>query len=129
MGEVTRDRKEIVREIWRVYEREGEEAGLEALLECCHPDAVFELYTAGDVVLKGADEMRDFLRRRAEEGAIIEARVHRIAEEGDTVIVRGGIRVRRPGRLADAQVCWRYTFDGDRIASTRYRPLESADAA
>jgi ketosteroid isomerase-like protein len=120
---------ETVREIWRVYERQGEEAGLEALLECCHPDAVFELYTGDGLVLRGADEMREFLRKRADSGATIEARPHHIVADGDSVVVRGGIRVRRPGQLLDAQVSWRYTFDGDSISATRYGPLESAGAA
>jgi ketosteroid isomerase-like protein len=126
---VTRDRMETVREIWRVYERKGEEAGLEALLECCHPDAVFDLYTGDGSVLRGADEMREFLRKRADGGATIEARAHHMVEDGESVVVRGGIRVRRPGQLAETQVCWRYTFDGDRISATRYVPLEGAGAA
>ena len=110
-----------VRELWTVYEREGHEAGVEALLEMCHDDAEFRFYAMDGKVLRGGNELRAFYR---DANADVSASPYSFEEDGDTVVVTGWVRVvRAGGALADAQVRWEYVFREGKIAELYYAPL------
>jgi hypothetical protein len=113
-----------VKELWRVYEREGHDAGVEALIAIAHPDAEFRFYATGDEVLHGADELRAFYRNGTMEGVEVRAAAYEYSTGEDTVTVSGWVRLARErGGLADAQVRWIYEFEGSRVRRMIYAPL------
>ena len=77
-----------VKELWRVYEEEGHDAGVDALLASCHEDAEFRFYAAEGKVLH-ANELRAFYRQQRASGASVEASPYEIREEGNSVVVTG----------------------------------------
>jgi ketosteroid isomerase-like protein len=118
---------EAVKAIWNAYERQGEKAGMEALIAASADDVEFRPYGAGGETLDGADALRDHVRRTAEEGGRVDAGVYDFLPDGDLVVVRGWVRITRPGGgLADAQVQWTYTFRDGKIASAVYEPASVA---
>jgi hypothetical protein len=113
-----------VKELWRVYEREGHDAGVEALIAIAHPDAEFRFYATGDEVLHGADELRAFYKNGKMEGVEVRAAAYEYSTGEDTVTVSGWVRLARErGGLADAQVRWIYEFEGHRVRRMIYAPL------
>ena len=127
LGPFSSHNLETVKAIWRAYEREGQEAGMEALIAASADDVEFRPYGAGDEILKGPDELRAYFARTAADGARIEAGVYDFVPSGDAVVVHGWVRVTRPdGALADAQVQWAYTFRDGKVASAAYEPASVA---
>jgi hypothetical protein len=113
-----------VKELWRVYEREGHDAGVEALIAIAHPDAEFRFYATGDQVLHGADELRAFYKNGKMTGVEVRAAAYEYSTGEDTVTVSGWVRLARErGGLADAQVRWIYEFEDDRVKRMIYAPL------
>jgi ketosteroid isomerase-like protein len=121
-----------VKRLWRVYEQEGHDAAVDAMLDVCHDDAEFRLYAAEGRVLHTGD-LRAFYRERRAAGKSVEAAPYNVREEGDTVVATGWVRVsRETGSLADAQVRWIYTFRDGLIEKLEYGPLvpsATADSA
>jgi ketosteroid isomerase-like protein len=116
-----------VKEIWRVYEEDGHDAGVDALLAYCREGAEFRFYAAEGRVLHGGAELRAFYRDKRAAGASVEASPYEVREEGDSVVVTGWVRVgRETGSLADAQVRWVYTFRDGKIETVEYEPLIQA---
>ena len=110
-----------------MYEREGQEAGMEALIEASDEAVEFRPYGADGATLRGVDELRAFYARIASEGGKVEAKAYSFSESGNAVIVEGWVRVTRAGgRLADAQVRWAYTFRDGKIISAAYEPTPVA---
>ena len=105
-----------VQAIWRAYERGGQAAGMEAMIEASAPDAEYRLGPEGKP-LHGPDQLRSFAAEEAAEGRTIEAGAYDFVESGDTVTVTGWLRVTRSdGGLSDSQVRWRYKFrDGQLV--------------
>jgi hypothetical protein len=119
----------VVKEIWSVFERDGLIASTEALLARCHADAELRPYSAEGRTLRGADEVREFIASQTAAGASWHAIPWTFEERGDTVVVTGSLRVHRPdGSIADAQLRWRFTFRGDRIARAEHAPLTAGPA-
>jgi hypothetical protein len=113
-----------VKELWKVYDRQGHDAGVEALIAISHPDAEFQFYATGDDVLHGPDELRAFYKSGEMAGVTVRAAAYEYAADEDTVTVSGWVRVAREGGgLADAQVRWIYEFEGDRVRRMIYAPL------
>jgi ketosteroid isomerase-like protein len=113
-----------VKELWGVYERQGHDAGVEALIAVSHPDAEFRFYATGDEVLHGADELRSFYRNGRMEGVTVRAAAYDYSDDGDTICVSGWVRVNRDGgSLADAQVRWIYEFEDGKVRRMVYAPL------
>jgi hypothetical protein len=118
---------ETVKAVWQVYEREGQEAGMEALIEASDEAVEFRPYGAGDAVLRGAEELRAFYARTANEGAKVEAKAYEFGERDGAVVVEGWVRVTRAGGgLADAQVRWVYTFRDGKITRAVSEPASVA---
>src|SRR3954467_2280961 len=102
LAEVDSPSMRTVKQLWRVYDEEGHDAGIDALLASCHEDAEFRFYAAEGKVLPG-DELRAFYREQRAAGASVEASPYEFREEGSSVVVTGWIRVgRESGSLADA---------------------------
>ena len=113
-----------VKDLWRVYERQGHDAGIDALLAIAHPDAEFRFFATEGKVLRGGDELRDFYRNGRTEGVSVKAAAYDYSDDGDTISVSGWVRVNRDGgSLADAQVRWIYEFEGGRVRRMTYAPL------
>lgn len=118
---------DAVKEIWAVLERDGAAASTETLLAHCHEDAELRPYSAEGRTLRGVTEIREFVEDRAAAGGSIHATPWRFEERGQQVVVTGSLRVQRPdGSIADAQLRWCYTFQGDLIAHAEFAPLTAS---
>ena len=127
MGRFAKSNLEIVKAIWQVYDNEGQEAGMEALIAASTDDVEFRPYGAGGECLKGPEALREYYARTAAEGSRVEAGVYEFGRDGDAVVVHGWVRITRPeGGLADAQVQWTYTFRDGKVASAAYEPASVA---
>lgn len=105
----------LLRQCWERYEHDGQAAGEEALFEIAHPDITFRLQAAGDREIHGLDELRAHLKALAERSTVVEARAFEIRAEGEEVHVRAGLRVKRPEGIADDQIIYVYSFEGDLV--------------
>ncbi len=116
----TRPDLEAVKRAYDVMARADVVAGIDELLKVCHEDVEMRAYAAkavaaagvgGQELLCGRDEIRAFFRDSADSGFAVAIRTRGFAVEGDTVVVRGTIRVARPdSSFAEANVCWNYQF-------------------
>jgi hypothetical protein len=114
----------IVKEVWEVLEHDGLLASLERMLEHAHDDIELRPYMAEGHVLRGVEEIREFMREELASGATIQASPWSFEEDGDTVVVSGSVRVqRRDASIADAQLRWTYTFRDGRVAAASSAPL------
>jgi SnoaL-like protein len=115
---------EAIKNLWRVYEQDGHDAGVDAMLAISEEDAAFRFYATEGRLLHGADELRAFYREEAASGTSVRAAPYHYSEEGDLITVFGWVRVlREGGSLADAQVRWTYKFRNGKIATVEYGPL------
>jgi SnoaL-like domain len=114
----------MVKGFWEVFETDGLLASMERMLEHAHEDVELSPYMADGRVLRGADEVREFMREELAAGATLHASPWNFEEVGDTVIVSGSVRVqRRDASIADAQIRWTYTFRDGRLAAASSAPL------
>jgi hypothetical protein len=110
-------RMRTVKELWTRFEEEGLEASTEAQLEHSSDDIEVHPFTAGRT-LHGADEVREYLGQRKDEGVTLDSNAWSFEEKDDKVIVSASVRVHRPdGSLADAQVQWVYGFSDDDLVN------------
>jgi hypothetical protein len=115
---------QAIKDLWRVYEQDGHDAGVDAMLAICEKNAEFSFYATEGRVLHGADELRTFYREEAASGTSVRAAPYHYGEDGDMVTVFGWVRVlREGGSLADAQVRWTYKFKEGKIRAVEYGPL------
>ncbi|MFL5516076.1 MAG: nuclear transport factor 2 family protein [Gemmatimonadales bacterium] len=113
-----------VKDMWRVYERQGHDAGVDALIDVSHDNAEYRFYATGEEVLHGAEELRAFYRRERTEGMSVRAAAYDYSDDGDTIYVSGWVRVAREGSgHADAQVRWIYEFENGLVKRMIYAPL------
>ena len=104
--------------------------GIDELLKVCHDDVEMRPYAAkagagagGHELLRGHEEIRAFFRDSAEVGFSINVRTRGFAVEGDTVVVRGSIRVTRPeGSFAETSARWNYRFRDGLVDSNSWEP-------
>ncbi len=109
-----------VKRAYEMIARAGVVAGIEELLKVCHDDVEMRAYAAkaiagagedGRDLLRGRGEIREFFRDSAENGFEVAIRTRGFEVEGDTVVVRGTIRVARPdGSFAETSARWIYRF-------------------
>jgi ketosteroid isomerase-like protein len=117
----------VVKQIYDTLEEEGVEAGIDRMLSHAHPDFEFRPYVAGGRALRGADEVRAFFRKQLEAGTTLTLRPSSFEEHGDTVVVRGSLRVARPGGgLAESQITWTYRFREGRLAEAYWSPRQGS---
>jgi ketosteroid isomerase-like protein len=122
---------EAVRRAYELIHRAGVVAGVEELLKVCHEDVEMHAYAAhtassisgGDDVLRGHDEVIGFFRRAEEAGFEIALRTKGFESAGDSVLVRGSIRVTRPdGSFAETSVRWTYRFRDGLVEQISWEP-------
>jgi ketosteroid isomerase-like protein len=121
--------------IQRVYDRiaaEGAFAGVEELLTFCHEDVEMRSYagsgpgSAGggqQELLRGAEEIREFFRTSIESGSKPQPRAKVFQVVGDSVVVRGSIRLTRPdGSFAETKLSWTYHFRDGLVDEINWEP-------
>jgi ketosteroid isomerase-like protein len=116
----TRPDLRAVQRAYEMIDRADVVAGVEELLKVCHDDVEMRAYAAkavaaagvgGHELLRGKDEIRAFFRDAADTGFAVSIRTRGFAVEGDSVVVRGSIRVARPdGSFAETNARWNYRF-------------------
>lgn len=121
--------------IRRLYDRladDGALAGLDELLTFAHEEIEMRPYTAtgpgsaGDgqrEVLRGPEEIREFFCTSFESGFKPQLRAKAFDVVGDSVIVRGQIRLTRPdGSFAETKVSWTYHFRDGLVDEINWEP-------
>jgi ketosteroid isomerase-like protein len=121
--------------IQRVYDRiaaEGAFAGVEDLLTFCHEDVEMRPYAAAGPssagggqyeLLRGPEEIREFFRTSIESGFKPQPRAKSFQVVGDSVVVRGSIRLTRPdGSFAETKVSWTYHFRDGLVDEIGWEP-------
>jgi ketosteroid isomerase-like protein len=109
-----------VQNVWRVQESSGTLAAIDELMRLSHEDVELRSYVAHaaaspgnrDVnVMRGSEEIMAFYRTADEEGVSARARAKSFEVEGDSVVVRGTVRVVRPdGSFAESKLRFIYHF-------------------
>ncbi len=117
----------MIREAFEVSESEGFMAGLEALLKFAREDCEFRPYIASGHIISGHDAIRAFYGAAMTAGTDMRLRATSFHEDGDSVIVRGSMRVGRPsGGFSESQITWSYTFRDGRLAEASWSPRGAA---
>ena len=121
--------------IQRVYERiaaGGAIAGIEELLTISHEDIEMRPYTATGPssagggqreLLRGPEEIREFFQTSIESGFKPQLRAKAFDVVGDSVVVRGSIRLTRPdGSFAETKVSWTFHFRDGLVDEISWEP-------
>jgi ketosteroid isomerase-like protein len=121
--------------IQRVYDRiaaEGALAGIEELLTFSHEDVEMRPYAGSgssspgggqQELLRGAEEIREFFRTTIESGFKPQPRAKALQVVGDSVVVRGSIRLTRPdGSFAETKISWTYHFRDGLVDEIGWEP-------
>lgn len=121
--------------IQRVYDRiasDGALAGIEELLTFTHEDIEMRPYVAAGPgspgggqqgVLRGPDEIREFFRTSIESGYKPQLRAKAFQVAGESVVVRGSIRLIRPdGSFAETKLSWTYHFRDGLVDDVGWEP-------
>jgi ketosteroid isomerase-like protein len=115
-----------IKAAFRAYADEGIEAGLETLLEIAHEDCEFRPYIAAGDVIRGHDEIRAYYQQALAAGTDMKARPSSFEEVGDSVVVKGSMRVVRPGGgFSESQISWAYRFRDGRLTEAGWAPPAS----
>ena len=110
----------LIRRLFEQLEKNDLAHAAEELIAHSAEDVVFEPHAAHGELIRGHDGLREFWSRFAGEGLQLRAGAYSITEEGDSVVVSGGVRTIDEGRLADTQSRWVYRFnDEDKVVSAR----------
>jgi len=117
------DAVDIVRTVWRTYERQGLAAALSVL-----PVEVECVAEEGES-LRGREAIREHLKRLRETRVEYEPRAHRFERHGEHVIVSGALRRVSPEGLADRTFYWTYHLhDGEIVRIEGFGSREAAVA-
>lgn len=121
--------------IRRVYELGAAEdalAGIEELLTFCHEDVEFRPYAGAGPstfgagrheLLQGREAVRDFFQTSLQSGYRPQPRARSFEVTGDSVIVRGSIRLTRPdGSFAETKLSWTYHFRDGLVDEVAWEP-------
>ena len=121
--------------IRRVYDRiaaDGAFAGVEELFTFCHEGVEMRTYVGSGPasagggqreLLRGPEEIRDFFRTSIESGFKPQPRAKAFQVVGESVVVRGSIRVTRPdGSFAETKLSWIYHFRDGLVDDVNWEP-------
>jgi ketosteroid isomerase-like protein len=127
---------EAVKAAYARIDTHGVVSGIEQLLTVCHPDVEMRPYAAQVAgspggsepeVLRGHDEVLAFFRGAHDQGFELTLRTREFAVEGDSLVVRGSIRVNRPdGSFAETSVSWNYHFRDGLVDEISWEPRAGA---
>ncbi len=121
-----------IQKVWEIFEASGPVAATEELMKISHENVEIRSYVARGVakpgedepeLVRGREEVVAFVRKATGEGVSIKARARAFELEGDTVVVRGSARVRRPdGSFAEAKLRWTYRFRDGLVDEINWQP-------
>jgi ketosteroid isomerase-like protein len=112
-----------VKELYRSMQEDGLRQGGEYLADHVSDDARVRLYTTGQRVLHGREEVRGFFADAEGAGTRVVLRPREFLDEGDDVIVIGSARVQRSeGGFAETQVRWTWRFREGLISEADWEP-------
>ena len=121
-----------IQTVWETLESSGQLAATEQLMAISHENVELHSYLARgaarpgeaeDEVIHGREQVMAFLRRTTDAGVSIRARARSFEVEGDSVVVRGSIRVVRPdGSFAETKLRWSYRFRDGLIDEISWQP-------
>jgi hypothetical protein len=115
-----------IRVIFDALTEGGVATGAEELLRYSHPDCVYRLYMAGERVLHGREEARDYFSEAVASGASMSVRARTFEEHGDEVVVGGSVRLQRPsGGFAESQISWTFRFRDGLVEAANWGPRNS----
>ena len=106
---------DAVRALWRAFEHDG----ADAIARYAHPRSEWRPSSAGGRVLHGPEDIRQHFRALSDSGVQIRARLHELEDHGDTVLVRGSLRVERFGALSESTMVWSYRFEDGKVMCAR----------
>ena len=110
----------LVRRLFEFTETNELQLATEELIRNSVDDVVLEPHVSHGRTLRGHEELREFWANFVGEGRQLRAGLYSIAEEGNTVMVTGWVRMIEEGRLADTQTRWVYEFnEDDKLVSAR----------
>jgi hypothetical protein len=110
----------LVRRLFEFTETNDLQLATEEFIRNSVDDVVLEPHVSHGRTLRGHQELREFWANFLDEGRQLRAGVYSIAEEGNSVVVTGWVRMIEEGRLADTQTRWVYEFnDDDKLLSAR----------
>jgi ketosteroid isomerase-like protein len=123
---------EAIQKVWKLLDASGPLAATEELMRISHENVELHSYLArgaarpgeaGDEVIRGREEVLAFLRRTTDEGVSIRARARSFEVKGDSVVVRGSVRVVRPdGSFAETKLSYSYHFRDGLIDEITWQP-------
>jgi ketosteroid isomerase-like protein len=117
---------QAIKVIFEALTERGVEDGAEHLLRYSHPDCVYRLYMAGERVLNGREEAREYFKEAVASGASMSARARTFEEHGDEVVVSGSVRLQRPtGGFAESQISWTFRFRDGLVEAAAWGPRNS----
>jgi ketosteroid isomerase-like protein len=113
----------VIKAIFGALTEGGVAAGAEPLLRYSHEDCVYRLYMAGERVLNGRHEAREYFKEAVASGASMSVRARSFEERGDEVRVSGSVRLQRPtGGFAESQICWTFRFRDGLVEAASWGP-------
>ena len=121
-----------IERVWEVFEAKGLVAATEELVRISHEDVEIHSYMAHGAarpgedkagVLRGAEQVTAYYRKADEEGVSVKARAKSFEVDGDSVVVRGSVRVVRPDRsFAETKLLFIYHFRDGLIDEITWQP-------
>jgi ketosteroid isomerase-like protein len=121
---------QAIRVIFDALTEGGVAAGAEHLLRYSQPDCVYRLYMAGERVLYGRQEAREYFSEAAASGASMSVRARTFEEHGDEVVVGGSVRLQRPsGGFAESQISWTFRFRDGLVEAASWGPRASTSSS
>jgi anti-anti-sigma factor len=102
---------ETVRALWAAHEQRG----LDAALEVAGDDVIWQPYTAGGRILRGAAELREAFAELAARGVEYEARLYDLEQHGTAVIAGGALRIHWPEGVEEQELEWVFHFREGRL--------------
>lgn len=120
-----------IEKVWELLEAEGFVPATDELLRLSHEDVELHSYLArgaalpGDEVevLHGVEQVRAFYRTAQQQGVSVKARARSFEVDGESVVVRGSVRVVRPdGSFAETKLLFTYHFRDGLIDEIRWQP-------
>ena len=104
----------------------GVAPGAQLLLRYSHADCVYRLYMAGERVLNGREEAREYFSQAVASGASMSTRARTFEEHGDEIVVSGSVRLQRPtGGFAESQLCWTFRFRDGLVQAASWGPRKA----
>jgi hypothetical protein len=121
-----------IQNVWSVLESSGLVAATEELMRLSHEEVELHSYVARGAArpgedevepMHGAEEITAFVQRAVERGVSVRARARSFDLDGDSVVVRGSVRVVRPdGSFAETKLRWTYRFRDGLIDEITWQP-------